>query len=166
MFQRPTLYPSSLLLSTVGSESTEAFLRVVQLMLESFRLTGGRCLVHLSAQGPTKDTSVWAVAGPGRRGVSLLTGSVNKLIDFISSSHRTVKPHCPYSIYMPVVERITFPNFYAFFFALVSLSPHNERRQQPVCFCLSAHQLLPCDSSICLWLRRAAGWQERPLLGT
>lgn len=57
-----TLDPSSLLLSTVGSEIIEAFVHVVQLMLESFSLTGGHHLVHLSVQGPTKDTSVWAVA--------------------------------------------------------------------------------------------------------
>lgn len=98
----------------MGSEIIEAFVHVVQLMPESFSLTGGHHLVHLSVQGPTKDTSVWAVAGLGRWGVSLFSGSVNKLIDFISGSHSSLKPYCPYGIYMLTVERVTFPNFYVF----------------------------------------------------
>lgn len=77
-------------------------------------MTGGHHFVHLSVQkGPFGgleglDVSVRAVAGLGQRGAPLLTGSVDKLIDFISVSHTTPNPYWP-DIHMFTVQRITLP---------------------------------------------------------
>lgn len=72
-----------------------------------------------------KDSSVGAVAGRGQREVSLFTGSINKLNDFISVSHSTQKPYYPDSIYILILLKITFSKFYAFL-ALFSLFCHNS----------------------------------------
>ena len=103
---------------------------VVLLLLEGFSLTGGHHFVHLSVQkGPLGgleglDVSVRAVAGLGQRGAPLLTGSVDKLIDFISISHTTPNPYWP-DIHMFTVQRITLPpsSVSLFFFLPQFLSP-------------------------------------------
>lgn len=102
---------------------------VVLLLLEGFSLTGGHHFVHLSVQkGPFGgleglDVSVRAVAGLGQRGAPLLTGSVDKLIDFISVSHTTPNPYWP-DIHMFTVQRITLPpSSVSLFFLPQFLSP-------------------------------------------
>lgn len=90
-------------------------------------LTEGHNFVHLSVQGPKRTALSGAVARLGQREVSLFTGSVNKLNNFISVSHSTQKPYYTYSIYILFVHKITFTfyinsfmHFFCFSFSFLS----------------------------------------------
>lgn len=80
-------------------------------MLESFSLTGGHHFVHLGVQkGPQGASGAWtSLSGLwqdwGNGGPLPFTGSVDKLIDFISVSHTTPNPCWP-DIHMFAVQRI------------------------------------------------------------
>lgn len=125
--QKPTLYPFSVPLSTVQSERIEAFLHVVQLMHKRPRFDRRAQFCSPQCSRTQKDSSVGAVARLGQREVSLFTGSVNKLNDFISVSHSTQKPYYTYSIYILFVHKITFTyyihsfmHFFCFSFSFLS----------------------------------------------
>ncbi len=71
------------------------------------------------------DVSVRAVAGLGQWGAPLLTGSVDKLIDFISVSHTTPNPYWP-DIHMFTVQRIMpLPSSVSLFFTFSFFLSHH-----------------------------------------
>lgn len=89
------------------------------------------------------DVSVRAVARLGRWGAPLLTGSVGKLIDFISVSHTTPNPYWP-DIHMFTVQRIMglpSPVYLFFLFHFLFFSRSLVFLMFPIClsstmFCL------------------------------